>query len=902
MAQSARTFRIFVSSTFSDLKAERNALQERVYPRLRDLAATRGCRFQVVDLRWGISEEAALDQKTMKICLSEIERCQKVSPRPNFIILLGNRYGWCPLPYQIACDEFGALLANIPRADHSLLLAWYKQDDNAVPPVRILQPRQGEYKDSASWEPVERQLHLLLENAAKKANIPEANLFKYLTSATEQEIIQGALQVVDAGEHVFCFTREVAGLPQDESAQVFIDLEKNKPNTQADKQLSSLKRRLRDRLGKNYHEYQARWKNGGSSADHLDRLCEDVFTSLAHIIQEETRRPQTTTLADDIALYIKTNAALDAEGLAQHIFAEEHLRFFVGRTEMLAIIADYLKEDTRHSLAIVGAGGSGKSALVAKAIQQTQVLFPNAEVVYRFIGATPGSSDGRTLLASLCREISRRYGVDEGDVPNDYGRLSIELGKRMQLASADRPLVLFLDSLDQISIIQNARAMVWLPNELPQHAFVVVSTREGEPLNALQMKQTRVQRLGGLSPQEGDDLLSQWLASIHRTLQNAQRQEVQGKFAQSQRNPLYLKLAFEEARLWTSDQPPEQLAIDIKGIIEKNMINRLGKDDNHGEMLVAHALGYLAVSRYGLMEDELVDLLSRDPQVYGWFIRKSFHFPSDLVQSATQYRQSLSSEGNKKKMIRSTEEEEEYSQAWLDETRESPQKMAEFLGEVLPRLDGPRLPGVFWSRLSADLAPYMNERMVDGNMLLNFYHRELGEIASTIFLTGGEDKSYHERLADYFRLKADPEANRSWTGNDPHSLSEIPYHLINSARYQEAFEILTDFKFLEKKASTVGVEEYRNEKGNPIKIYTGVLQLQEDYELALEIMPGKGAAGSATRPPLIVTAMNSDKGLTIYCPVCNKTSPIKTNMLGTIISCPQESCQTPLKINLSIIE
>ncbi len=38
MPHSSRTFRIFVSSTFSDLKAERNTLQERVFPHLRELA------------------------------------------------------------------------------------------------------------------------------------------------------------------------------------------------------------------------------------------------------------------------------------------------------------------------------------------------------------------------------------------------------------------------------------------------------------------------------------------------------------------------------------------------------------------------------------------------------------------------------------------------------------------------------------------------------------------------------------------------------------------------------------------------------------------------------------------------------------------------------------------------
>ena len=51
MAQTSRTIRIFVSSTFSDLKAERNALQERVFLRLRDPASVHGCRFQAIKLR-----------------------------------------------------------------------------------------------------------------------------------------------------------------------------------------------------------------------------------------------------------------------------------------------------------------------------------------------------------------------------------------------------------------------------------------------------------------------------------------------------------------------------------------------------------------------------------------------------------------------------------------------------------------------------------------------------------------------------------------------------------------------------------------------------------------------------------------------------------------------------------
>lgn len=55
-------------------------------------------RFQAIDLRWGVSEEEAADQSTMRICRAEIARCQAVTPRPNFVVLLGDRHGWRPLP------------------------------------------------------------------------------------------------------------------------------------------------------------------------------------------------------------------------------------------------------------------------------------------------------------------------------------------------------------------------------------------------------------------------------------------------------------------------------------------------------------------------------------------------------------------------------------------------------------------------------------------------------------------------------------------------------------------------------------------------------------------------------------------------------------------------------------
>ena len=86
-----RVVRVFVSSTFRDMHAERDELIKRVFPQLRKLCEERGVTWSEVDLRWGITEEQAQRGDVLPICLAEIQRC-----RPYFIGLLGERYGWVP--------------------------------------------------------------------------------------------------------------------------------------------------------------------------------------------------------------------------------------------------------------------------------------------------------------------------------------------------------------------------------------------------------------------------------------------------------------------------------------------------------------------------------------------------------------------------------------------------------------------------------------------------------------------------------------------------------------------------------------------------------------------------------------------------------------------------------------
>jgi hypothetical protein len=73
------------------MEAERAELARSTFPMLRRMCEDRGIAFSIVDLRWGITDEQALDGRVVEICLNEVDRC-----RPYFIGLLGDRYGWVP--------------------------------------------------------------------------------------------------------------------------------------------------------------------------------------------------------------------------------------------------------------------------------------------------------------------------------------------------------------------------------------------------------------------------------------------------------------------------------------------------------------------------------------------------------------------------------------------------------------------------------------------------------------------------------------------------------------------------------------------------------------------------------------------------------------------------------------
>ena len=636
MAQQRKIFRVFISSTFSDMRQERAILQRDAFPRLERFCEEKGATFQAVDLRWGVNEEAAYDQKTLQICLNEIDRCRKVSPRPNFLILLGNKYGWQPVPETIPQAEMDIILKHILPEEAELLNKWYKLDTNSLPqgipgvheyvlqPCIRLEPREGEtiperkQREYNLWSDTEMELRTALRRAvdkAKDAFTPQQRI-KYFTSATHQEILRGALNPGDDShpeKHVFACFRSIDNLPEDETAKAFLDISHGKKDTECEKKLIALKGELNEKLGeKHVFEYKGKWISDDMYIDEeeLQRFNENVFESLKSVILEEL-------------IVSKPEVETDEETLRHQAFRNRLTEHFRGRDGILKGLKDYLNDNNKRILTLVGDSGSGKSSILAKL---TEVIELNSiPVVYRFIGTTSASSNPVNLLQSLCTQIGAYYNIDpktfladsSGSGWNELPSISVVFRKCLDLPTSEQPLLIILDALDQLNLKEDRRSINWLPSTLPDNVKIITSCLPGwEKLTPENMIIPMVQ----LSEAEARDILNQWLTGSRRALTSDQYELVISSFLHTQ-TPLLLKLVFEKARHWYSYDKNRSLKNDVVGVINEFFADL---EREHTPGFVKNAICYMLSGRYGgLTENEILEVLAFDKEYWREFLQTS---------------------------------------------------------------------------------------------------------------------------------------------------------------------------------------------------------------------------------------------------------------------------------------
>ena len=693
MPNQTKIFRVFVSSTFSDMKEERRILQNDVFPKLEKYCEERGAKFQAVDLRWGVNEESQLNQKTIDICLNEISRCQKLSPKPNFLVLVGNKYGWQPIPPRIPEEEMVQILSMLSGSNLELIQKWYKLDTNAIPAEYVLLPRNKEDRKYPEWRKVEKMIRITLREAVDHLKFSDIQRVKYFTSATHQEIIRGALSPPEDGEnpedHVVAMVRNIKDFPEG-AVEGFVDVVDETTDAYSKSQLADLKIELDRKLGNHCIPYEATWVNDKSRIDDKTTFANDVFESLIKIIKQRINK--VANLDDK-----------EREFRLHEDFKEVLTHFFRGREGTLETIHQYFTGPEGNVMSLIGKSGSGKSSVMAEATRQIEEKYPGAIVVYRFIGATSASANIISLLTGICGQIAREFDVTlesltgEGREKSLYeiNGLTELLNKCLALGNEQKPVILFLDALDQLSDTDNARSLFWIPMKLPSHVKLIVSSL---PELEEALKQTFLHHLPVLPEAEARQILDQWFNSINRKLTTEQYEEVINSCTKSGM-PIYLKLAYEISREWHSWDADFLLKDDVKDIIN-HYFDQLQVE--HTEEFLEHAISYMLCGRYqGLAENEILEVLAFDEKYWQHF----------LDHSHKEHKQELI----------------ELKAKLEDPKRESRGFM--------------KIPIAVWSRLYLDLEPFLTERDADGVPIITFFHRQFNEVLRERYGFGKADSS-----------------------------------------------------------------------------------------------------------------------------------------------------------------
>jgi telomerase protein component 1 len=484
----------------------------------------------------------------LEICLSEVDSC-----RPFFLGLLGDRYGWRPDQYVVP-DE--------PRFD------WIK----AMPPG---------------------------------------------LSITHLEMYSGALRNVDASNYVFClrdpdFLRDVPVQNRDDFTTESVEHRYN---------LDKLREDIRTKCDPSlvFDQYPCSWGgvvDGKALTISLERFGKFVTEALWRHIEKHFGH-QETVEADE----------LTAERLLHEQFIESHSRNFVGRGSFINGLVSYCdtpKPSTEivRPLVVIGEPGAGKTSLMSSFVSQYSSAMKEQDdtfVLFHFVGAAPGSTNIRHVLSRLVHEVTLKFGDDDAkralaSLPEEYKDLKAQFLELIKNFGKTKPLcrlVLILDALNQLEDSYQAHSLDWLPEELPHNVRIVASTLKGAVYDAFQRRPIQELPVGGLSKAECIEIVEKTLGEYRKKLTSQQIELLLRKSDSTK--PLYLVVACEELRVFGVF---EKLTERIKTMSDNvqslfaEVLERLEGD--HGDELVKTTMSFIACSRGGLLEDEMLHLLGNE--------------------------------------------------------------------------------------------------------------------------------------------------------------------------------------------------------------------------------------------------------------------------------------------------
>ncbi len=602
------TVRVFISSTFKDMQAERDHLVRFVFPKLREELLKRRIHLIDVDLRWGVTS----DQDAFDLCMDEIDRC-----RPRFICILGGRYGWVPPPKVIDRDVFSAILSGTSSAGTP-------SHDERSALERLYALKDG---DACSLLPKPRTVAEVNDYyAAAELAVgifQRAGLAESLCSITASEIHYGALgRLQEPAFRYFYFRDEsVTNSITEPHAREY----REPSGSMAVQLLELIKKRIMDPETKGkvltapdkvvesslvWFEYPCSWDGVQARIGNLKVFGERVYSDLLASIDAEFGTSPPEGL-DEFA----------EERMAMEVFIETRTeRYILGsRQGVFDCLQNHAEGvEGNNYLCLVGSPGSGKSALLCQFAKL--MAFPSGQdanlrtqkpllIIPHFVGASAGSTDVRRVLRRLCHEIAAGASLP-GEISQDFGEVRQAFPRFLEEAASSRHVVIVIDAINRLDPSYRAERMRWLPDSLPPNVRIILSTIPGPALETLKSRRYPpiLREMPTLTSSDSEAIINGFLSRYRKTLEPEQHELLLEKEDAS--SPLYLLAGLEELRtLGTYEEITDrihELPGQTKALFDW-ILNRL--EQEYSKALVRAFTSYIALSRSGMAQPELATLL-----------------------------------------------------------------------------------------------------------------------------------------------------------------------------------------------------------------------------------------------------------------------------------------------------